>query len=1066
MEAQDFCNYYGYGFMEISALTQYNLKAAFDELVRSALNKDKKLNKNNYSCCNCHYNCSCFKNIISCKNNTNDNIEIKEEGDTMTIKIAMIGAYNIGKGSLAEKYTNDYNIGKLENKYFKEVITNEQPFKPPEPKLGADNTEKFNNECMGFISVVDVVIDVININELEVFGIGNYDAYVFVCDATDIQSLNKVFDVVDLVRNDDDYMYNKPMIIAGNKYDLIRNEQDKYSIKYDMNINAIKYGLNVIETTSFEDFIECRNVYKLFNSLIASIRGYNDINSLQKVANIYQHSGAVRCMCLSIDNKYLFTGSDDGTVRCWDIMTGCQLNIFCAHNNQIFNVQEILMDNKNGIKYLVSCSADGKCCVWITDIYNAKYSIYPSVKEIKNNKYMIPKFMNMPAFIFRHDKQIRDFEMDKNRKLLFTVSDDETLRIWSLINGNCLYIDISKKCILNNIVFINELNKIFVGGSNGIIYSWNLNINIDHNKKHSIKNISRIELKGHKLNKSVNELRVSYQNETNIYLLSGDDCGCIHCWDLSDPNYTQNIEFISHKDAINYMCLGGINNNLLCTASRDEYTRCYTIPNGQILFSIHDNEGSVRGISANNRYIITGGKDEMIRCYDMQNNYKLIWAYQRHEDYLNRIIIDNINQIVFTADRCGLVISWNINNGKALQCFGNKECTNNTILQPKKDIFSGWISLIIEFFQLCTFTFSIDMIDWGESNATYNPFDLTSTLFQFQFDTSALNLNINLSSYNFNYDISFIWIGVILFLWIFIFSFCIQYKLKWGVSKFSAKCRSITATLIWIATTIAFIPIFRILLRSFTCNPIDLQNFLIVPKACYMNSNLHLIYITITAITLLIFLILSYRFARLEGDISCCDVYSWKKWTGDDPDTRRVHSGSIRTADLAFIDHSIKIIMVLVSVYLIAEPESSTNKKILIYSYIFTIILFIGSFILCMTLLIKPPFYFRIQNITSCAFNFGVLWTDFFTFFVISNSINDIQKMILHLGLLPIVMGFGALCMSIRIRKSKYDDIRGEFINQIKDNNNTYALNTHMNIEMQNLKKKNEIFNPNPFISA
>ena len=169
------------------------------------------------------------------------------------------------------------------------------------------------------------------------------------------------------------------------------------------------------------------------------------------------------------------------------------------------------------------------------------------------------------------------------------------------------------------------------------------------------------------------------------------------------------------------------------------------------------------------------------------------------------------------------------------------------------------------------------------------------------------------------------------------FVFCIQYKLKWGVSKFSARLRSITATIIWIATTIAFIPLLRILLRSFTCKQEDLSNFLFVPKKCYSESYLHLIYMVITGFTAAIYIILSFRFAPLDGDIESCDVYSWLRWRRD-PDTRKQHNGSVRTADLAFIDHIIKVVMVAVAVYLIAEPEASSDIKVLTYSYIFTII--------------------------------------------------------------------------------------------------------------------------------
>ena len=114
-EAQDFCDYYGYEFAEISALTQDGLKDAFDLLIRAGLNKQNKTNKSKCLCsCSC---CGCFKNILCCrsKNDHDTSEDIKDEkepdpspekgtGDRMGIRFAMIGGYQVEKRSLTEKW--------------------------------------------------------------------------------------------------------------------------------------------------------------------------------------------------------------------------------------------------------------------------------------------------------------------------------------------------------------------------------------------------------------------------------------------------------------------------------------------------------------------------------------------------------------------------------------------------------------------------------------------------------------------------------------------------------------------------------------------------------------------------------------------------------------------------------------------------------------------------------------------------------------------------------------------------------------------------------------------------
>ncbi len=99
----------------------------------------------------------------------------------------------------------------------------------------------------------------------------------------------------------------------------------------------------------------------------------------------------------------------------------------------------------------------------------------------------------------------------------------------------------------------------------------------------------------------------------------------------------------------------------------------------------------------------------------------------------------------------------------------------------------------------------------------------------------------------------------------YLFWFCIQYKLNGGVSEFIAKCCSITVTLIWIVTY--YIESIYMSSNGFT-------------NVLHMDTNLHLIYMVITAVTL-IFILFSYSFAPfiIHGGISCCAVYSWEKWT-------------------------------------------------------------------------------------------------------------------------------------------------------------------------------------------
>ena len=86
---------------------------------------------------------------------------------------------------------------------------------------------------------------------------------------------------------------------------------------------------------------------------------------------------------------------------------------------------------ENSETYLVSCSSDGDLCVWTIPHY-------PSTAELKNHDD-IAQFYHKPRFIFGHEGQSRDFAIDYKNNVLFTASDDKTVKIWSLLSGLCLF---------------------------------------------------------------------------------------------------------------------------------------------------------------------------------------------------------------------------------------------------------------------------------------------------------------------------------------------------------------------------------------------------------------------------------------------------------------------------------------------------------------------------------------------------------------------------------------------------------------------------------------------------
>ncbi len=71
------------------------------------------------------------------------------------------------------------------------------------------------------------------------------------------------------------------------------------------------------------------------------------------------HTGEVRAVAFSPDGKNLASGSQDGSIKLWNISTGKPLGTFTAQKEQVWSVAF----NPDG-KTLASASQDGTIKIW------------------------------------------------------------------------------------------------------------------------------------------------------------------------------------------------------------------------------------------------------------------------------------------------------------------------------------------------------------------------------------------------------------------------------------------------------------------------------------------------------------------------------------------------------------------------------------------------------------------------------------------------------------------------------------------------------------------------------
>ena len=83
------------------------------------------------------------------------------------------------------------------------------------------------------------------------------------------------------------------------------------------------------------------------------------LEKLSALRALTGHTSTVMSIAISSDRQWLFSGSDDCTIKVWDLSTGQAVSTLAGHNGPVYSIV-ISADRKT----LVSGSYDGTIWVW------------------------------------------------------------------------------------------------------------------------------------------------------------------------------------------------------------------------------------------------------------------------------------------------------------------------------------------------------------------------------------------------------------------------------------------------------------------------------------------------------------------------------------------------------------------------------------------------------------------------------------------------------------------------------------------------------------------------------
>ena len=256
-----------------------------------------------------------------------------------------------------------------------------------------------------------------------------------------------------------------------------------------------------------------------------------DINTYNNIMTFEEHFARVTCV-IELSNEKIASGSFDTSIRIWNLKEkNCILQL-CEHDQWVLCLY-ILKD-----KSLVSGGGDNNIIIWNV------------------NKGMSKKILKG-----HNDLVICISQLNYNDNLISS-SDDKTIRIWDIYNGNCLKIfNLSEN--INFFIFINDNLFIFLS-ENNLFLKKEFKLDEDENEF-----MNKAEIIQKDVNLSSNLLCVN-----DDILIYGNSDGKIFKRSINENKIINEVDNV-HEDNIN--CIILLKDKRYCSCSNDSLIKIWDI---------------------------------------------------------------------------------------------------------------------------------------------------------------------------------------------------------------------------------------------------------------------------------------------------------------------------------------------------------------------------------------------------------------------------------------------------------------------------------------------------------
>ncbi len=400
------------------------------------------------------------------------------------------------------------------------------------------------------------------------------------------------------------------------------------------------------------------------------------------------HSGGINSVAISQDGRFALSGAGDKTIRKWDIETGSCLGVLSGHTDIVWSVA-ISQDGK----FAVTGSEDNTIRKWDVEtgqclkvikghtsaVYCAaispdgKYALSGS-KDISIRKWDLETGTCLKV-LTGHTDSVRSVAISQDGRSALSASVDDTVRKWDLGTGKCRKVLDAHKGSVWSVAISPNGRMAFSASFDNTVRKWDTETGQ-----------CSLVLKGHKA--SVNCVAISQDAK---FAISASKDNTLRQWDTGTGDCVKILK--GHTESVWSLAVSQ-DAQFAVSGSSDGSLIKWDLETGQLIKVLegHAYHALSVAISQDDTFAISGSGDRTLRKWDLSTG-RCSMVLEGNRSYVHSVAISQDGKFAISGGHDNTVRKWDLQTGKCLHVLEGHADTVETVAisQDGKIALSGSI---------------------------------------------------------------------------------------------------------------------------------------------------------------------------------------------------------------------------------------------------------------------------------------------------------------------------------------------------------------------------------------